>query len=703
MKLRKMILGLALGMLILPSARADKGMWLLNELKKENIKRMQELGFKLNPQQLFSMDAPSIANAVVIFGGGCTGITVSNEGLIFTNHHCGYGAIQSQSSVEHDYLRDGFVSHKQSEELPIPGLKVQYLREIIDVTEQVIALVKDYPNEIELIKAQQKLMEQIVEKYTAEHPNVSAEVYPFYERNKFYLIAYDVFNDVRLAFAPPSSVGKFGHDSDNWMWPRHTNDFSVFRVYANEKNEPAEYNANNKPYRPRYVAKISLAGVKEGDYAMTIGFPGSTDRYLSSWGVKQRIENENEPRILVRGLKQDVWMKYMKADQATNIMYSSKYARSSNYWKNSIGMNRGLKRLNVVDNKRQLESEFTNWVSKDAGQKAKYGSVLDSLSMPLSNAGKYYYDLTILSEALSGTELRTLSAMPSADLTQFDADELYKDFSPTVAKATLPVMLKVVRDKVSPEFLPSIFGRIDSEFSGNYEAYADYVYDNSVVVSRDRMLTALKDYDAFSAAFSKDPAVELTQSFQAKLQEVTSHVQPYIGMYMKGRRLFMKGLQEMKPNEALPSDANFTMRLSYGSVGGYKPYDNAWYQYYTTQRGVFEKQDSTSYEYAVQPEILNLLKDKKNYGQYADKDGDLHINFISNNDITGGNSGSPVFDGNGHLIGLAFDGNWEAMSGDIEFEPNLQRTISVDIRYVLFFIDKWGKANNLMKELTLVK
>lgn len=491
MKLRKMILGLAVGMMILPSARADKGMWLLNELKKENIERMKELGFKMDPQRLFNMDAPSIANAVVIFGGGCTGITVSDQGVVFTNHHCGYGAIQSQSSVEHDYLRDGFVAHNPSEELPIPGLSVQYLREVVDVTEQVTALTRDYPNEVELIYAQQELMDQIVEKYNAEHPNVSAEVYPFYERNKFYLIAYDVFKDVRLAFAPPSSVGKFGHDSDNWMWPRHTNDFSVFRVYANDKNEPAEYSASNKPYRPRYSAKISLKGVQEGDYAMTIGFPGSTDRYLSSWGVKQRMEYENEPRILVRGLKQDVWMKHMKADQATNIMYSSKYAGSSNYWKNSIGMNRGLKRLNVIDTKRALEGRFADWVSKDNSRKSIYGDVLDSLRMPLETTGRYYYDLTILSEALSGTELRALTAMPSEDPTSFDAERLYKDFSPVVAKATLPVMLRVVKEKVSPEFLPSIYSRIESEFGGSYEKYADYIYDNSVAVSRDRMTTAL--------------------------------------------------------------------------------------------------------------------------------------------------------------------------------------------------------------------
>lgn len=701
MKLKRLTFALLACILAIPMARADKGMWLINELKKENIERMKAMGLNIDPTKLFDLDDPGIANAVVIFGGGCTGITVSDEGLIFTNHHCGYEAIQSQSTVEHDYLQDGFISHQKSEELPIPGLQVQYLREFVDVTDQVLAAAEGLTNTMERIQAQMAAIEEIEKPYQ-DRKHLSAQVYPFYNNNKFYLVIYDVFSDVRLAFAPPSSVGKFGHDSDNWMWPRHTNDFSVFRVYADKDNQPADYAPDNKPYTPRHFAKISLKGVKEKDFSMTIGFPGSTSRYLSSWGVIDRIQNTNEPTILVRGAKQDVWKAHMANDQATRIQYASKYARSSNYWKNFIGMNRGLKRLNVVGNKQKIEKEFAAWVNANPARQAEYGFVLDSLRIPLEQMAGAKRNITILSEALSGMELRPLIAMPPRDIKAFDAGKLYKDFSPAVGRATLPVMLRVARQNVTPDALPSIYNKIDSDFGGDYEKYADYLYDNSVFVTQDRLLKALENYDALEAAYPTDPAVILVQSFGTAIREQAAEVQANMLPYMKGDRAFFRGLQEMWPDRALPSDANFTMRLSYGQVGGYSPYDAAWYDYYTTQRGVFEKQDPDVYEYAVQPEILQLLSDKESYSHYADpEDGNLHVNFISNNDITGGNSGSPVFNGDGDLIGLAFDGNWEAMSGDIEFEPDLQRCICVDIRYVLYFIDVWGKASNLMNELTI--
>lgn len=694
-------LTLLLGMLLLlaPIAKADKGMYLINSIKQENMDRMRELGLKLSSEDLYNENGTSLSSAVAIFDNGCTSITVSNDGLLFTNHHCGYRSIQSQSSVEHDYLKNGFVAHSRAEELPIPDLKVKYLREFVDVTSEVLAAVEGIDNEMERLMAIQTAANLIAAKYNNDH--TEAAVYPFYECNAFYLVVYDVFTDVRMVLAPPTSMGKFGADTDNWMWPRHTNDFSVFRVYADKDNKPADYSADNQPYKPRHFAKVSLRGVKEGDYAMTIGFPGSTDRYLSSWGVVNRMENENAPRILVRGIKQDIWMKYMEADPAIRIQYASKYAGSSNYWKNSIGMNKGLRKLNVVASKQQKEREFAEWVSKDAARTAKYGFVLDSLRIPLETLSKMSYDMTILSEAISGTEFRRFVAMPSEDLNAFDADALYKDFNTQVGLATLPAMLKVTKEQVAPENLPSIFQTIDEEFGGNYEKYAQYVYDNSVVLHKDRMIEALKNYQLFNTAHETDPAVVLVKSYQDVLIKLNNEARDYAFMYLKGRRLFMAGLQEMS-DEYLPSDANFTMRLSYGSVGGYRPYDGAYYNYFTTQQGVFEKQDPNSSEFAVQPEILNMMQNKE-FGQYADTDGDLHLCFLSNNDITGGNSGSPVFDGEGNVIGLAFDGNWEAMSGDIEFEPNLQRTISVDIRYVLWAIEHWGKANHIIDELTLVK
>lgn len=700
MRLKKLAL-LAVALLSLsPMAKADKGMWLLNELKKENIQRMKELGFTLNPEALFNNDAPSIANAVVIFGRGCTGITTSNEGLIFTNHHCGYDAIQSQSTVEHDYLRDGFVSYNKSQELPIPGLTVSYLNSIKDVTAEVEAAVAGVSDEMTRLKMISETLEKLAAPYN-KNKNTKAQVYPFYENNVYYLIIYDVFTDVRMVFAPPSSMGKFGGDTDNWMWPRHTNDFAVFRAYADAKNRPADYSPKNKPYRPKYFAKVSLKGVKEKDYAMTIGFPGSTDRYLSSWGVDNLIKFENEPRILVRGLKQEVWLKHMKASQAIKIQYASKYAQSSNYWKNSIGMNKGLKRLNVIEEKRKIEKEFAEWVARDAKRQAKYGAVLDSLRLPLTDQARYQKDYTILTEALSGMELRGLVRLPEK-VKDLDVEARYKDFNPTVAKETLPVMLKVVKENVAPEFLPEVFTAIDQHFGGDFVKFAELLYANSVVVDRDRVVKAMQDYPAFKAAIDSDPATLLVADFMQSISKVGGKISATMGQYLKGRRLFFAGLKEMWPERALPSDANFTMRMSYGSVKGYKPFDAATYDYYTTEAGIFEKQDPDSHEFAVQPEILKQLGEK-DFGEYADADGTLHLCFLSDNDITGGNSGSPVFGKDGHLIGLAFDGNWEAMSGDIEFEPNLQRTISVDIRYVLWAIHKWGKADNIIKELELVR
>lgn len=689
-------------LVLLPAARADKGMWVLGELREANIRRMKELGLQLDPTKLFSMSDPGIANAVVIFGGGCTGVTASDAGLIFTNYHCGFGSIQSVSAVEHDYITQGFVAHSRAEELPIEGLEVRFLRETTDVTSQVLAAAAGAKDPMEYYRAVGKAMRDIA----AEHGGdkfTDAEVVPFYEGNKFYLIVYDVFTDVRLAFAPPASVGKFGRDTDNWMWPRHTIDYSVFRVYAGADNRPADYSAANVPYRPAYFARISLKGVREGDYSMTIGFPGSTDRYLTSWGIVDRIENSNKPRILVRGAKQDIWRSFMEKDNAINIRYVSKYLSSSNYWKNSIGMNAGLRKLDVEGAKRRVEEQFARWVAADPQREAEYGTLLTRLRTDLEKTGPLKHDMTILSEALSGTELRALAALPSKDPSDFDADRLYKDYSPAVARAATPAMLRIIREEAAPERLPSIFEKIDRDFGGDLERYTDYVFDNSVVVEKGRMMEALRSFDALKAAFKSDPAVELVQSISAKMREITAEMSPAALDYSDARRLYMKGLMEMEPERALPSDANFTMRLSYGSVGGYRPFDAARYDYFTTSVGMLEKNATGKSDYYVLPEILDLLRDPSAYGRWAAEDGTLHTDFISNNDITGGNSGSPVFDGEGHLIGLAFDGNWEAMSGDIEFEPQLQRCICVDIRAMLYYMDRWGKATNLLEELSFAE
>lgn len=692
---------------------ADEGMWVLKELNKQNLERMKELGFTPSYEQLYSETDPCVANAVVIFGGGCSGITVSNEGLIFTNHHCGFGSIQQLSSVEHDYLKDGFVSQSKEEELPVPGLTVRYLRETVDVSDRInsqIASIKEEHLRLAAVDSIGQAMADSVGNTEFQ----AADVVPFYNNNKYFLIVYDVFNDVRMVFAPPSSVGKFGGDTDNWMWPRHTGDFSVFRVYAGADNKPAAYSKDNKPYQPKYVAEVSLQGYQDKDYAMTIGFPGSTDRYLCSWGVQQRIEDSNKPRIEVRGIKQAIWKDAMLKSDEVRIKYASKYAGSSNYWKNSIGMNKGLANLKVIDRKREEEAAFAAWVAQDAKRKEVYGDMLSLLEKGYTSSSEYKKISTYLGEAfLSGAEIVKLARMiQSVDVKGSTPEEIdifledniksfFKDYDASLDRKVLAAMMKIVKERVPAENLPDIYKKVDKKYKGDYEKYAADVFKKTSILSYDNIASMLKDPKKY-AKLKKDPAAELSLSVLISLFELQQLTGDSYYDIAKGERLYFAGLKEMHPEKAFASDANFTMRVSYGSIGGYRPYDAAWYDYYTTQKGIFEKENPESDEFWVQPEILNLIR-SKDFGQYANKDGELQLCFLSNNDITGGNSGSPVFDKNARLIGLAFDGNWEAMSGDIAFEPDLQRTISVDIRYVLYMIDKWGKCPRLIEELKLVK
>ena len=692
---------------------ADEGMWVLKELNKQNLERMKELGFTPSYEQLYSETDPCVANAVVIFGGGCSGITVSNEGLIFTNHHCGFGSIQQLSSVEHDYLKDGFVSQSKEEELPVPGLTVRYLRETVDVSDRINSQIASIKEEHLRLAAADSIGQAMADS-VGNTEFQAADVVPFYNNNKYFLIVYDVFNDVRMVFAPPSSVGKFGGDTDNWMWPRHTGDFSVFRVYAGVDNKPAAYSKDNKPYQPKYVAEVSLQGYQDKDYAMTIGFPGSTDRYLCSWGVQQRIEDSNKPRIEVRGIKQAIWKDAMLKSDEVRIKYASKYAGSSNYWKNSIGMNKGLANLKVIDRKREEEAAFAAWVAQDAKRKEVYGDVLSLLEKGYTSSSEYKKISTYLGEAfLSGAEIVKLARMiQSVDVKGSTPEEIdifledniksfFKDYDASLDRKVLAAMMKIVKERVPAENLPDIYKKVDKKYKGDYEKYAADVFKKTSILSYDNIASMLKDPKKY-AKLKKDPAAELSLSVLISLFELQQLTGDSYYDIAKGERLYFAGLKEMHPEKAFASDANFTMRVSYGSIGGYRPYDAAWYDYYTTQKGIFEKENPESDEFWVQPEILNLIR-SKDFGQYANKDGELQLCFLSNNDITGGNSGSPVFDKNARLIGLAFDGNWEAMSGDIAFEPDLQRTISVDIRYVLYMIDKWGKCPRLIEELKLVK
>ena len=716
--MKRLIISLAAAILSLP-VTADEGMWLLPLLKGQKFPEMQALGLKLQDYDIYSPDSASLKDAVVIFGGGCTGEIVSPEGLLLTNHHCGYGCIQRHSTLEHDYLTDGFWAMSRDQELPNPGMTVTFIDKIEDVTDYVKKeLEKDTdPNSMNFLSP--KFLNGLAkakagEKFLQDNPGTEVEIKAFYGGNQYFMFTKKIYSDIRLVGAPPSSIGKFGADTDNWMWPRHTGDFSVFRVYAGADNKPAAYSKDNKPYQPKYVAEVSLQGYQDKDYAMTIGFPGSTDRYLCSWGVQQRIEDSNKPRIEVRGIKQAIWKDAMLKSDEVRIKYASKYAGSSNYWKNSIGMNKGLANLKVIDRKREEEAAFAAWVAQDAKRKEVYGDVLNLLEKGYTSSSEYKKISTYLGEAfLSGAEIVKLARMiQSVDVKGSTPEEIdifledniksfFKDYDASLDRKVLAAMMKIIKERVPAENLPDIYKKVDKKYKGDYEKYAADVFKKTSILSYDNIASMLKDPKKY-AKLKKDPAAELSLSVLISLFELQQLTGDSYYDIAKGERLYFAGLKEMHPEKAFASDANFTMRVSYGSIGGYRPYDAAWYDYYTTQKGVFEKENPESDEFWVQPEILDLIR-SKDFGQYANKDGELQLCFLSNNDITGGNSGSPVFDKNARLIGLAFDGNWEAMSGDIAFEPDLQRTISVDIRYVLYMIDKWGKCPRLIEELKLVK
>ncbi|MDR3127290.1 MAG: S46 family peptidase [Tannerellaceae bacterium] len=738
---------------------ADEGMWVLQELSAGNRERMKDLGWKLDAQKLYSQkkgeaglgkkegeawvgkeegedwleEEACLANAVVIFGGGCTGVTVSKEGLVFTNHHCGFGAIQQLSSVERNLLRDGFVSQSKAEELAVPELTVRYLRETVDVSEQIaaavvaaaategagaaeegvegagaVAAVVDEGRRMAIADSVGKAICDSVGKSEFK----MAKVVPFYHHNKYYLVVYDVFKDIRLVFTPPTAVGKFGGDTDNWMWPRHTGDVSIFRVYADSSNAPAEYAAGNVPYSPKFVAEVSRWGYGEEDFAMTIGFPGSTDRYLCSWGVKQRIESVNKPRIAVRGVKQEIWRGAMRADEGIRIKYAAKYAGSSNYWKNAIGMNRGIANLDVMKRKKSEEAEFAEWLKEEEGRQGRYGEVPALLKDGYGKTKDYVRNLTYLTEAFSrGAEIVHLADMVrGVDVKGSSTEEIdefvkarivpfFKDYAPDVDRQVLAAMMRMVRDSVDKEYVPDIFEKIDKKYKGNYERYAADVFRRTALLSVEGVERILKEPKRYGKLL-KDPAAELSLSVMLSIYELQGLQGSAKEDISKGERLYYCALREMYPDRLLSSDANSTMRMSYGTIGGYRPFDAGWYSHYTTQRGLLEKYDPASDEFDLPEDILSLVRNE-DFGNYANARGDLQLCFLTNNDITGGNSGSPVFDGNGRLIGLAFDGNWEAMSGDIAFEPELQRCIAVDIRYVLFLIEKWGKCSRLIEELNM--
>lgn len=696
--------------------RADEGMWLLPLLKQLNIDVMHKKGLKLSAEDIYSINHSSLKDAIIIFGRGCTGEIVSNKGLILTNHHCGYGAIQQHSTPEHDYLADGFWAKSFEEEIPTPGLTATFLVRIEDVTQRVTANLTDDMSETERYKAISKIATEI-ENEAIEGTHYRASVQDFFGGNQFFLLVYETFTDVRMVGAPPSSIGKFGADTDNWMWPRHTGDFSVFRVYADKDNKPAAYSPDNVPYQPKHHLPVSLKGIKNGDFTMIMGYPGGTERYMTAVEVEETMNITNKNRIYIRGIRQDLMLEDMMADKAIKIKYATKYAHSSNYWKNSIGMNKALKRLKVVDYKKEQEAAFTKWVNENPERVKKYGEALTLIREGITGRKEYTHANQYIFESLfRGTELVSASLklirlekalesgnkediQKAAKSIQAQAKDFYKDYNAPTDRKIAKAMFRIFARNVPAQHQPDIFVTIQKKYKNNFNKFVDNLFDKSLVADSARLSAFLRKPSL--KKLRKDPGFKTAVSVYKKYKELREAGAPFEEKLERGRRLYIAGILEMNKGKAMYPDANFTMRLTYGEVKDYYPMDAVHYDYQTTLAGVMEKEDPDNWEFVV-PKRLKELYKNKDYGQYGEN-GKMPVAFISTNDITGGNSGSPVMNGNGELIGIAFDGNWEAMSGDIVFEKNLQRTICVDIRYVLFIIDKYAEATRLIDEMTLIK
>ena len=677
------------------SAAADEGMWMLPYLQKMNSKDMKARGCKLSAEEIYSMNNSSLKDAIVIFGGGCTGEIVSPDGLLFTNHHCGYGSIQSLSSVEHDYLKNGFWAMSRAEELPAPGLKVLFIRRIVDVTPDVLGAVPDIAGggeREELVAGQVKA---VSERLAGENPGMDVEIKSFFGGNQYFAFVIEVFRDVRLVGAPPTSIGKFGGDTDNWMWPRHTGDFSV---YAGPDNRPADYSPENRPYKAEKFLKISLGGYDEGDFAMIMGFPGSTQRYMTSYEIDRLLEVENPQRIFIRGERQAILKEDMAASAKVRIQYASKYAQSSNYWKNSIGKSRGIRRLDVKGRKQEQEAAFTAWAAKNTLPTEGYSNALNLIRESVEETAPYFASSQYLSEAIGRSveilaPARLAVSKKGGELTEA-LKAFYKDYNMPTDRRVAKRMFRIVGENCKE--LPSVFAEvIGKRFGGDTDAYVDYLYDNSVFADERKALAAA----AAGTDVSNDPAVLLNKSYTAKMRELAAAQLAGKRKFADGQRLYIAGLMRMQPNKAWASDANFTLRLTYGRVLPYDPADGIHYNYYTTLKGVMEKENPQNPTEFTVPARLKELYAAKDFGRYANERGELPVAFLADCDITGGNSGSPVMNAKGALIGVAFDGNWEVGSGDVAFEPELQRTIAVDVRYVLFVIDKFAGAGWLLDEL----
>ncbi|MBR5703479.1 MAG: S46 family peptidase [Bacteroidales bacterium] len=666
--MKKIILTIA-AFLSLGIARADEGMWLLPMLQKFNEDAMRNIGCRLTAEDIYNINHASLKDAIVQFGGGCTGEVISQQGLLSTNHHCGYGSIQRLSTPEKNYLEDGFFAKSLEEEIPVPGLTVKFLVSMEDVTDK-LASIDDTVQQDGKISARLEAIRDMEKAAEEANPHCNATTISFYNNNVWYLIVYKTYKDIRFVGAPPASMGKFGGETDNWMWPRHTCDFSLFRIYADADNEPADYSKDNKPYTPVRSLKISLKGVQEGDFTFIMGYPGRTQRFQTAAELEEMMAI-NKMRVDARTVRQNVMWEQMESDPVIRLKYANKFAGSANGWKKWQGEELAFKKLNIIGREKDKEASLTKWIGKKKARKEKYGDAIETIDKVVSGRRDAILAITLLSETVGNIEW-VEKEMGSPRFREQDYD---KETDRKIAKALLAFYLDRVRpeDKLQPKGWD-----LTKE---NSDAYVDWLFQDD----------------------NKEGVEDASSLFESRMKTLFDAYRVGSGEYYgQARKDFAAALLEWQKGKASYPDANFTMRLTYGSVKPYSPKDGVSYWYWCTANGILEKENPDDYEFRVPAKVHDLIVNK-DFGRWADKDGQLHTCFLSNNDITGGNSGSPVLDADGNLIGLAFDGNWESMSSDVMFEPDLQRCINVDIRYVLWMVEKWGEAHNIIKELEFAK
>ena len=713
--MKKLLLTIIVVTLAIPQLRADKGMWLLQLMRQQNLEdNMRKLGLQISVDEIYSPEAPSIKDAIGIFGGGCTGEVVSPNGLVVTNHHCGFSFIQQLSTVEHNYLQNGFWSQSYEEELPCEDIGFTFVVKITDVTDEINSRIASGKITEEQSFSRAELAKIGKELFDADNIEGKKYMYPqllpYFEANKYYLVYYKKYTDVRLVGTPPFAIGKFGGETDNWMWPRHTGDFSVFRIYGDKDGNPAAYSKDNVPLKTPKHLNISIAGTEQGDFAMIMGFPGSTSRYLTAEEVEQRMYQKNEPRIAMRDVTLKIIREEMEKSEDINIKYASKLARISNYWKNSIGMNKAIIDNKVLETKLQEEADFKAW-AKSIGS-SEYANVVERINACVREMNRTQYLTTLTSELIGNVEFfaRNLSEgnKKMFDIPEKIAEQMQSyyswlhnrdyihDIDRRIAKEVLPLYFELTK----PEERDSYLNEVEKKYKGNFAKYIDEVYDNSILANEKNLKKFLKKPSL--KKMESDPAYKLRTAILSVQRELSKKNSEFAKRMNPLHKTYLKGLMEKANGAPMAPDANFTMRMTYGSVKPYQPKDGVTYNHYTTLKGVMEKENPKSSEFIV-PARLKELYDRKDYGDYALPNGEMPVAFLTTNDITGGNSGSGVLNSKGELIGLAFDGNWESLSGDINFDNDKQRCINVDIRYVLFVIEKFGGCKRLIDEMKIVK